>query len=85
MSSEVLIPGLEFAKEFELTQREISVLIPFLEKPYTTLELADFLKVNKTTLHHLIQRLKLKQLLVLKERDAKGTNLYEFNFIKLDN
>jgi DNA-binding MarR family transcriptional regulator len=83
MSSEVLVPGLRFAKKHSLTQKEIEVLVPFLEKPYTTAELADVLKVNKTTLHHIIQRLKLKSLLVLKNRDEKGTNLYEFNLSQL--
>ena len=78
MNSEVLVPGLEFAKEYDLTQREITVLVPFLKQPYTAAELAEVLKANKTTLHHTIQRLKLKRLLVLKNRDSKGTNLYEF-------
>ena len=79
MSSEVLVPGLKFANQHNLTQKEIEVLVPFLEKPYTTLELSEVLGAHKTTLHHVIQRLKLKNLLVLKNRDAKGTNLYEFN------
>lgn len=83
MSSEVLIPGMEFAKKHNLTQKEIEVLVLFLEKPYTTLELSKLLGAHKTTLHHVIQRLKLKNLLVLKNRDAKGTNLYEFNLSQL--
>ncbi|KKL05981.1 hypothetical protein LCGC14_2600590 [marine sediment metagenome] len=83
MSSEVLIPGMKFANKHNLTQKEIEVLVPFLEKPYTTLELSKVLGAHKTTLHHLIQRLKLKNLLVLKNRDAKGTNLYEFNLFQL--
>ncbi len=91
MSSEVLIPGLKFASNYKLTQREKEVLIPFLEKisdtetkPYTTFELAEVLGVHKTTLHHVIQRLKLKNLLVLKDRDEKGTNLYEFKLSQLE-
>lgn len=84
MSSEVLIPGLKFANKHNLTQKEIEVLAPFLEKPHTTLELSEVLKVNKTTLHGVIQRLKLKNLLVLKDRDAKGNNLYEFNLSQLE-
>lgn len=81
--AEVLICGLKFADKHALTQKEIQVLIPFLEKPYTTFELAEVLGVHKTTLHHLIQRLKLKNLLVLKDRDERGTNLYEFNLSQL--
>ena len=84
MNSEVLIPGMKFANKHNLTQKEIEVLVPFLEKPYTTPELAEVLKKNKTTLHGIIQRLKLKNLLVLKNRDAKGTNLYEFNVSQLE-
>ena len=84
MSSEVLVPGLKFANKHNLTQKEIEVLIPFLEKPYTTFQLADVLGAHKTTLHHVIQRLKLKSLLVLKDRDEKGTNLYEFNLSQLE-
>ena len=84
MSSEVLITGLKFANKHNLTQKEIAVLVPFLEKPYTTLELSEVLGAHKTTLHHVIQRLKLKSLLVLKNRDNKGTNLYEFNLKQLE-
>jgi len=84
MNSEVLIPGMNFANKHNLTQKEIEVLVPFLEKPYTTAELAEVLKAHKTTLHHVIQRLKLKNLLVLKNRDEKGTNLYEFNVSQLE-
>ena len=83
MSSEVLVPGLEFANKYSLTHKEIEILLPFLEKPYTTPELSEVLGANKTTLHHVIQRLKLKSLLVLKNRDAKGINLYEFNLAQL--
>ena len=77
--SEQLIPGLAFASKHNLTQKEIQVLVPFLEKPHTTAQLSEKLGTHKTTLHHIIQRLKLKQLLILKDRDEKGTNLYEFN------
>ena len=84
MNPEVLIPGMKFANKHNLTQKEIEVLVPFMEKSYTTLELSEVLGVHKTTLHHLIQRLKLKNLLVLKNRDAKGNNLYEFNLSQLE-
>lgn len=79
MNPEELAAGLRFATKFDLTPRETEILVPFLEKPYTTQELAGVLKAHKTSLHHIIQRLKLKKLLVLKDRDTKGTNLYEFN------
>ncbi|KKK72078.1 hypothetical protein LCGC14_2907470 [marine sediment metagenome] len=85
MNSEVLIPGMKFAKRYNLTHKEIEVLIPFLKKPYTTFDLSIFLGIHKTTLHQLIQRLKLKNLLVLREKDATGNNLYEFDLSQLEN
>ncbi|GAI30965.1 unnamed protein product [marine sediment metagenome] len=84
MSSEVLIPGMKFASKYQLTPKEIEVLVYFLEKPHTIPELAEVLGMNKKTLHVVVQRLKLKSLLVLKNRDAKGTNLYEFNLSQLE-
>lgn len=75
---------MNFANKHNLTQKEIEVLVPFLEKSYITSELAELLGAHKTTLHHTIQRLKLKNLLVLKNRDEKGNNLYEFNTSQLE-
>jgi len=84
MNPEVLIPGMNFAKKYNLTKKEIEVLVPFLERPYTTFELAGLLKFHQVTLYGIIQRLKLKNLLVLKDRDSKGTYLYEFNLSQLE-
>jgi len=78
-----LISGLEFANKYDLTQREILVLIPYLKKPRTSKELAKELNYNPGSLHHIISRLKLKGLLVLKDRDEKGCNILEFNKEKL--
>jgi len=83
-SQQLLVPGLKFANKHQLTQREMEVLIPFFEKPYTTIELSKVLGAHKVTLHSVIQRLKLKRLLILKNRDNKGTNLYEFNVVELE-
>lgn len=84
MSNEKLLPGLTFASTHDLTKREIEALCPFLKKPYTTPDLAEELKVNPTTLHHLISRLKLKGLLTLKDKDKDGRILYEFNATALE-
>lgn len=84
MNTETLMPGLKFARKHNLTPKEIEVLILFLGKPLTIVELSELLEANKTTLHHVIQRLKLKNLLVLKNRDSKGVNLYEFNLSQLE-
>lgn len=85
MNQEALIEGLNFAHKHNLTQKEIEALIPFLEKPMTTAQLAEKLGANKTTMHHTISRLKLKNLLILQERDGNGTNLYQFNVENLGN
>lgn len=79
MEPKVLISGFEFAVKYDLTKREMEVLRLFLEKPLTTAEASKVLDANPTTLHHTIQRLKLKQMLVLKSRDSVGNNLYMFN------
>jgi len=79
MLQETLIPGLEFANRFELTNKEMNTLVPFLSRPYTATDLAEKLNMSKVTLYGLIQRLKLKQLLKLKDRDSTGNNLYQFN------
>jgi len=74
-----LIPGLEFAKKHSLTPKEIIVLIPFLNGPHTTADIADKFGVPKNPLHHDVMRLKLKHLLILKDKDKTGNNIYEFN------
>lgn len=79
MSKETLILGLEFAHEHELTQKEIGILLKFMDRAYTTTELAEELKINKSTLHGLIFRLKLKSLLILENSDSKGTFKYAIN------
>ncbi len=79
MDTKTLLDGLNFAKEYHLSPMEISALIPFFEKPRNTKELAEILNRNKVTVHHLIQRLRLKGVLVLKEVDSNGTYLFEFN------
>ena len=84
MNSEVLIPGMKFASKYNLTQKDIEVLTLIFEKPCTTSELAEVLKSHKKTIHHVIQRLKLKSLLILKNRDNKGTNIYEFNSAQVE-
>lgn len=79
MSQEALIAGLKFAERYDLTHKEVEILVKILEKPYTADALAAELSKNVTTVYHLIQRLKLKNLVVLKDKDNKGTNIYQFN------
>lgn len=84
MKLEVLIPGIRFAQRHDLTQKEMELLVLFLEKPHTSHEVSEILGIHQKTLHRVIQRLKLKNLLILKNRDSKGTNLYEFNLSQLE-
>ena len=79
MESKVLIDGLQFAVEHQLTPKEMQVLVLFLAKPLTTSEAAKVLGDKPKTLHRIIQMLKLKRMIVLKDRDSIGNNLYEFN------
>lgn len=83
MIPEALISGMDFVMKHKLTLKEVEVLIPFLEKSYTISELSDILEMHKTTLHAHILKLRLKNLLILKEKDSKGIHFYEFNLEKL--
>jgi len=79
MEPKTLNDGFEFAIEHGLTKRETEILILFLERPRTTLEVAAILKANANPVHHTIQRLKIKKILILKNRNSSGTCLYKFN------
>lgn len=84
MNLEILIPGIKFIDKYKLTKQELKVLIPFFEKPNSNPELSNLLGIHKKTLHNLMQRLRFKNLLVLKERDSKGTNIYQLNSSQLE-
>lgn len=79
MNPDALIPGIVFATKYELTKRECNVLIHFLENPCTTAEVLEKSGIEKKTLYSIIQRLKLKKILVLKDKDKDRFNLYEMN------
>lgn len=74
--------GLMFASRHALTKREMEVLILLLERPKSNQVISDELKSPKTTVHHIIIRLKLKGLIGVKDRDATGTNMYEITLNK---
>ncbi len=77
MDQETIIPGLEFVRKHKLTTGEINVLVHFLRKSWLTVDLAKELNVDPKTIYHFIQRLKLKGLIVLKDKDADGNYHYE--------
>ena len=74
-----LINGFEFAIKHDLTRKEMEVLRLFLDKPCTTPEIAKILEASSSTIHHTIQRLKFKGILILENRNSKGICLYKFN------
>lgn len=75
---EDLIKGLEFAVKHKLAQREMEALLQFIRNPYTNDGLAETMGIPKTTLHRVIQLLKLKGILELKGKDGKK-KVYRFN------
>jgi len=80
MNKADLISGLKFAVKYSLPKREIELLLCFLEKDMTALESRDELGLkNITTMHHMIGRLRLKNLLILKDVDANGKQTYQVN------
>ena len=84
MDFKALLPGLNFATKHGLTIREMETLILFMEQPLTNTEAAKLLEANPKTLHKVLQQLKLKGLLVLKDRDCNGNNLYEFDIKQIE-
>ena len=85
MSQQDLILGLKYAQKHGLTHREIELLLYFLNKKYTAEQLSSEMNKNVTTVYHVIQRLKLKNLISITDKDEKGTNIYEFNESSMSN
>jgi DNA-binding CsgD family transcriptional regulator len=79
MKPQVLTDGIKFAVKYSLTKREMEILSLFLEKSLTTAEAAKILQSNPNPVHHTIQRLKLRNILVFKSRDSQGNNMLMFN------
>jgi len=80
MDTQGLISGLSFSVKHELTIRETETLIPLLTKDYTLIELSRQLGRTKESLNYLMQRLKIKKLVVIKGQvDTSRTLSYGFN------
>ena len=79
MNTEVLTPGINFVIKYNLSAKEIKTLSYFFKKTYTLVELVEVLKEHRTTLHAIIQRLKLRGLLIIEKRDSKGSCTYQLN------
>lgn len=74
-----LIPGLEFAKRHDLTNRETEILLQIIAGPKTIIELSESVKRNKDTIYQTIFRLKLKNIIKTKTKDEKKNIIYELN------
>ena len=77
MNPEQIINGLIFAKKHNLNQNEIICLIPFFEKAYTVKELAEKNIIKYSSLHPTLFKLKLKNLIFVKDTDKQGNHLLE--------
>jgi predicted transcriptional regulator len=72
----MILPGLKFVEEYDLTRKEIKVLLKFIERPKTVLEVARELGDNKGSLHNRVNILKLKKMIELKTKDTIGNHYY---------
>ena len=77
MKPEQIVNGLIYAKKYNLTQNEIICLIPFFEKAYTVKELAEKNIIKYSSLHPTLFKLKLKNLIFVKDSDKQGNHLLE--------
>lgn len=79
MNQETLLHGLNFVKKYELTLRELDVLLRFFEKDWMVVELGDAIQWHRTTVHGVISRLKLRGLVIHKGRTESGHHLFGLN------
>ena len=78
MDSKNLVSGFEFAIKHKLSVKEMEILALILQKPLTTQEVADMMGANKNTVHQVIKRLKMKQMLKVCSVSSVGAQMYEF-------
>ena len=79
MRKETFKTFLELGVKYRLSPREMQVIQWFLEKPWRINEIAEKKQEKRMTIYHLIQRLTLKKVLIMKSRDPEGNNIYIFN------
>jgi len=72
----MIVEGLKFAVESELTRKEIQILLAFIDEPKSVSEVAIDLKDKKQSLHNRVITLKYKGILELKDKGPNGTLLY---------
>jgi len=77
MKIEEVEPGVKYASQHRLTQGEMKILLILMEKPSTTQQIAEKLNTTGTLVNRQLMRLRLKDLVVIKDRDERGSNLFE--------
>lgn len=85
MSTKELIKGLEFVLKYNLSQREIYVLLKLMKGHYTANELAKELSMSYKSTHALIQRLNIRGLLLSVKKEDNKTHLHTFDNKILEN
>lgn len=73
-----LLPGLEFAKQHELSVGEMEIIILLAEAPASTLQIANQLHKSKHAAHDIMRRLCLKGLVVVVEEKEDRTLIFGF-------
>lgn len=83
MNAKVLIQGMKFVAKENLICNEIKVLIAFFEEEektsYTFSDLAEKLKLPKTTIQGAVRGLGLRRLLVFAGKTVSGSHIYQVN------
>lgn len=79
MNPESLVEHLKFVKRYNISLKEVNVLLLFLKKSYTVQELAKAMSEVQSSLHAVVFKLKLKNLIVVESKGSYGTIKYSFN------
>ena len=79
MMNEDFIKGLKFSCFKELSPREIEVLLILLNGPQTVDGLIKLVDINKSTLYSIIQKLRFKDIVSVKNRTSLGSSVYQLS------
>ncbi len=80
MSNMPLRDGIKFAKENNLTNKEMEVMITLFDQAKTNKEISDELNKPTTTVNHTLVRLRLKKLVQSIAKEDNGLLLYQLTF-----
>ena len=69
-----IIPGLEYVRKHNMTDREIDIYLMLLKKDMTATDIATALGIGTSATHNMVMRMRLKNLVVMKDK-APGTGM----------